>query len=401
MRAMRQAQKHNYYDGFSTVANNAVASLIWLATFCLIPSVFQAYGKDGTVRLAWTFSLSHVIIDIFQGIVPLPFLLLIEGVFVGVFFITAGDPDVTEAIKIAQESKAAQESVWSLAFSSPYSSALIFLIEAVHIHKLIFAITKGVLSVVIPSYSTDNAGSGRWDVNYNNDDDDNNTFRKVGVSFIIGLCIVLYGVGGYLLWNAFLVSDKTNIGVVLAVLCIFGIVLSMWARSGSFVAAVLTFMFASLNAFYGAKAMYLAEEQRKNVINSGNKALSMRKLTNLEWAEICEAAIALFVFGINQFESHYGGKDAPRRRRRGSFDGYGVSDTISKEWEQVRQILWQCAVKVCVIAAYTSAVINVRKFGSFDDVEMNLFYTRVAQSFVMAFLLFCRLIYMIFSDYYN
>lgn len=397
---MRQAQKRHQHDGFPTFANNAVAGLIWLTTFCLIPNVFQAYGKDGAVRLAWTFSLSHVIIDIIQGIVPHPFLLLIEGVFVGVFFITAGDPDVTEAIKIAQESKATQESVWSLAFSSPYSSALIFLIEAVHIHKLIFAITKGVLSVIIPSYSIDNTGSGRWDVNYADDDDDNNTFRKVGVSFTIGLCIVLYGVGGYLLWNAFLGSDKTIVGVVLALLCIFGIVLSMWARSGSFVAAVLTLVFASLNVFYGAKAMHLAEVQRKNVINSGNKTLSMRKLTNLEWAEICEAAIALFVFGISQFESHYSGKDAPRRRR-GSFDGYGASGTISKEWEQVRQILWQCFVKVCVIAAYTSTVINVRKFGFFDDVEMNLFYTRIAQSFVMAFLLLCRLIYMIFSDYYS
>ena len=412
MRAMRRAQKHQKYDESSAVANNIVASLIWLATFGLIPNVFQAYGKDETVRLGWTFSLSHIVIDILQGIVPLPFLLLIEGAFVGVFFATVSDPEETEAIKIVHEDQA-QENIWTLAFSSSYCSVFIFIIEVIQIHKLIFTISNKVLSTVFPSDSDDNYNFGELD------DDSGVNWPKAGASLIVGVCVAMYGVAGYFLWSAFLGNKETYLGVILSLLCICGIGLSMWVSSGTFIGGILTLLVVSLNVLYGSNAASRGAARALGEKAGGNKWLtSQGRLTNLEWSEIFEAAVALFVFGVGHFQRHknctgntyessiHRGKGR-RRRRRGSdeedegflrdCDGNG----IGKECKQVREIVAQCVMKVIVIGSYTGTVINIRRYGNFGGMWIDLFHTRLIQSFVLVVLLFYRLFSTFYSDYYD
>lgn len=414
---MGQIHKRQRYDDDKSFinANNFVITLIWFATFALIPSVFQAYDKDETVRLAWTISLSHIVIDILQGIAPLPFLLLIEGVFVGIFFATVSDPDDTEAIKIGQNKQAEGESIWSLVFSSPYTSAFIFIVETIQVHNLLFSISNKIKSIFLSSTKDDDYGIGHN--SYIDDDDDNIKCRKIGLSFIIGLCIVLYGVSGILLWNAFLPVNETYLGVVLALLCISGIGLSLWVGSGTFVAATLTLVFASFSALCGSKVMFLNIVRREREKSNGRiKIFSQRMLTNLEWVEVCETAIVLFTFCVSQFagsddddenDCNKYGKNR-RYQRKNSFSGYssdydynGGYETFMKEWEQVKSILFQCVKKMIVIVAYTSTVINIRRFGDIDFMGLDLFHVRLVQSFLLALFLFCKLIYIFCCDYYD
>ena len=429
MRAMRQARRLEQEEESSAVANNIIACFMWLTTFCLTPCVFQAYGRYETVRLAWAFSLSHIIIDILQDIVPLPLLLLVEGVFVGGFFATARDPESVPLAGLAAAPAAAvpevldegrgEESIWTLAFSSPRTSIFVFLLEVVQVYRAVFALSRIVNSAI---------SNDRWDSS------EDTKCKQMGAAFVVGLCAVLYSVAGVLMWNAFSTTNDTYLGVVLALVCISGIVLSVLIGSGTFVAATLTLVAASLSAFGGSKGTAAIEAtilRRKGAGANGGKELatSSRRLTDLEWVEVVEAAIVLLAFGIEQFRSHYredGTLDKKRGRRamkrRGSrcgfccggngsdsdggsiagwIDGGSEYATIKKEWKQFQGILFQCAKKVFVIAAYTSVVVNIRRYGSIDIEGMNLFCTRLAQSFVLVALLFYKLIYVFYTDYYG